>query len=227
MSNKSPFTIVVGVDFEADGELALDEAIRVAGRDPEAELHVLYVERELASSAVAGAEISGVSHVTTRTQSALDKLEALCTERIEAAQRANPRLRFRRAVTHFRIGQPADEIVQLAVDLNADLIVVGTHNRKGLRRFLLGSVAERVAHGARCTVQIVRAKDHDNVGEVPEIEPPCPRCVEARAASSGAELWCEQHKLAKYHPRAHRYSYSWGPAPTLTPTDTMGGPTVQ
>lgn len=48
-------------------------------------------------------------------------------------------------------------ILDLAGEWKADLIVVGSHGRKGLQRFMLGSVAESVARGAYCSVLIVRA----------------------------------------------------------------------
>jgi nucleotide-binding universal stress UspA family protein len=48
-------------------------------------------------------------------------------------------------------------ILDLASEWHADLIVLGSHGRKGLQRFMLGSVAESVARGAYCSVWIVRA----------------------------------------------------------------------
>lgn len=54
-------------------------------------------------------------------------------------------------------GHPAGRIVELADDHHADLIVQATHGRTGLRRVLLGSVAERVLRRARCPVFTVRA----------------------------------------------------------------------
>jgi nucleotide-binding universal stress UspA family protein len=48
-------------------------------------------------------------------------------------------------------------ILDQASEWHADLIVVGSHGRKGLQRFMLGSVAESVARGAYCSVLIVRA----------------------------------------------------------------------
>lgn len=48
-------------------------------------------------------------------------------------------------------------ILDLAKEWRADLIVLGSHGRKGLQRFMLGSVAESVARGANCSVLIVRA----------------------------------------------------------------------
>ncbi|KAF0249760.1 MAG: universal stress protein [bacterium] len=55
-----------------------------------------------------------------------------------------------------REGLVAQEILEEAKKWGADLIVVGTHSRKGLSRFLLGSVAQKVAIHANCSVEIVR-----------------------------------------------------------------------
>ncbi|MEO8551840.1 MAG: universal stress protein, partial [Kofleriaceae bacterium] len=56
-------------------------------------------------------------------------------------------------------GEPRDLIVQAATKVGADLIVMGTHGRRGLRRLMLGSVAESVARTAPCPVLLVRAED--------------------------------------------------------------------
>jgi nucleotide-binding universal stress UspA family protein len=53
-------------------------------------------------------------------------------------------------------GSASDEILRVAEEIRADLIVLGTHGRKGLSRLLLGSVAEQVLRRARCPVVSVR-----------------------------------------------------------------------
>lgn len=53
-------------------------------------------------------------------------------------------------------GDPVTKIIDHAAAWEADLIVVGSHGRRGLGRLLLGSVSERVARHAPCTVEIVR-----------------------------------------------------------------------
>jgi nucleotide-binding universal stress UspA family protein len=58
---------------------------------------------------------------------------------------------------HLVIGNPADEIVRLAEEQHADLIIVGTHGRRGLSRLLTGSVAELVLRRAECPVLAVKA----------------------------------------------------------------------
>jgi nucleotide-binding universal stress UspA family protein len=58
--------------------------------------------------------------------------------------------------THAREGDPADAILDVAEEVDADLIVVGNKGMTGARRFLLGSVPNKVSHHAPCSVIIVR-----------------------------------------------------------------------
>jgi nucleotide-binding universal stress UspA family protein len=58
--------------------------------------------------------------------------------------------------THPREGDPADAILDVAEETNADLIVVGNKGMTGAKRFLLGSVPNKVSHHAPCGVMIVR-----------------------------------------------------------------------
>jgi nucleotide-binding universal stress UspA family protein len=60
------------------------------------------------------------------------------------------------ASTSVREGDPKTVILDCATEWRADLIVVGSHGRKGVARFALGSVSEAVARYARCSVEIVR-----------------------------------------------------------------------
>jgi nucleotide-binding universal stress UspA family protein len=55
------------------------------------------------------------------------------------------------------VGKPATEILRVAREGGADLIVMGTHGRAGLRHLLLGSVAEEVTRHASCPVFTLRA----------------------------------------------------------------------
>jgi nucleotide-binding universal stress UspA family protein len=60
----------------------------------------------------------------------------------------------------LRQGAAWSEIVALAGELKADLIVMGTHGRRGLSRMLLGSVAEKVVRSAPCPVLTVHGPPH-------------------------------------------------------------------
>ena len=58
--------------------------------------------------------------------------------------------------THAREGDPADAILDVAEEENADLIVVGNKGMTGAKRFLLGSVPNKISHHAPCSVMIIR-----------------------------------------------------------------------
>jgi nucleotide-binding universal stress UspA family protein len=86
---------------------------------------------------------------------AIDELrkegEALLAQTAQALRNAGFQV-----TTAIEEGHPKSVIVDFAAKWPADLIVVGSHGRKGLDRFLLGSVSEAVVRHAPCSVQIVR-----------------------------------------------------------------------
>lgn len=71
---------------------------------------------------------------------------------LELMRPPNRRLMLQRQVVD---GEPSAEIVQVAKDKSCDLIVMGSHGRRGISRFLLGSVAQDVLHSAPCPVLII------------------------------------------------------------------------
>jgi len=60
------------------------------------------------------------------------------------------------ARSYAREGDPADAILDVAEELGSDLIVLGNKGMTGAKRFLLGSVPNRVSHHAPCSVMIIR-----------------------------------------------------------------------
>lgn len=63
------------------------------------------------------------------------------------------------AIKAVRYGNPVEEIIRYAERHEIDLLVLGTHGRSGLKRMLMGSVAERVVRGAPCPVLTVRDRE--------------------------------------------------------------------
>jgi nucleotide-binding universal stress UspA family protein len=63
--------------------------------------------------------------------------------------------------TALRHGTPWSEINALAKEMNADLVVMGTHGRRGVARALLGSVAEKVVRTAPCPVLTVHGPEQE------------------------------------------------------------------
>jgi nucleotide-binding universal stress UspA family protein len=97
-----------------------------------------------------------------------------------------------RVAVHLAAGSASKQILQIASHVQADVILVGTHGRKGIKRMLLGSVAEAVVRRASCPVLVVRPKDY-HAFLPPEIEPACTDCLRVQNETKGASLWCPRH----------------------------------
>jgi nucleotide-binding universal stress UspA family protein len=195
MTDSKETTLVVGVDYSDPGLVALHRAIELAENGT---LHFVHVIDWNPSGPMAGIP------APPSLEAEAKKLHDYVVSHIPNDAQA-PTSPSRRLVSHIALGAPAREIAQLASDLEADLIVVGTHGRTGLRRILLGSVADGVLRLANCPVLVERPKAYasETSESVPAIEPPCPRCLEARKATDQKELWCEQHR--ERHGRRHTY----------------------
>lgn len=61
----------------------------------------------------------------------------------------------------LRMGRPVDQIIRIADEINADLIIIATHGRTGLKHVVLGSTAENVVRHAPCPVLTVRVNEHE------------------------------------------------------------------
>jgi nucleotide-binding universal stress UspA family protein len=71
--------------------------------------------------------------------------------------------KFIPVIPQVRAGKPYEEIVTAAKRLEADLIIISTHGRTGLKHALLGSTTERVVRYAPCPVLVVRERERDSV----------------------------------------------------------------
>ncbi|TLU82598.1 MAG: universal stress protein [Chlorobium sp.] len=63
------------------------------------------------------------------------------------------------------IGNPADVILDKSGDPEINLVIMGSHGKKGLSRFIMGSVAETVVRKAQCPVLIVKAEEKEFIGD--------------------------------------------------------------
>jgi nucleotide-binding universal stress UspA family protein len=194
---KPNYVIVAAVDYSEPSELAFEKALELAAAQGGTELHVLHVCMGEASAD----PVKGTGGSPPSLRSAGLCLQNHVARAVSAFQARTGCTPFKRLVTHVRIDEPGIEIAQLAADVVADLIVLGTHDRHGIPRLVLGSVAEAVARLAPCSVLVVRAKIAPR--PTPAIAPPCPRCLAARRESNGEQFWCEQHR--EHHGQRHTY----------------------
>lgn len=203
MSSKT-HVIVVAVDYSESGDLALESALAMGLEKPETALHVINVLPVYQSGFSPDASSSTWSGSLPTIGQAAEELHDYLERKLAAfrAAHAGEDLTFLDNVrAHQRVEVPSEQIAQLAADLEADLVVVGTHGRRGMSRLVLGSVAEATMRLAPCPVLVVRPKAVPM--PVPTIQPPCPACIEARKASGGKELWCAQH--SQHHGQRHIY----------------------
>ncbi|HEX8108956.1 MAG TPA: universal stress protein [Kofleriaceae bacterium] len=155
--------VVVGYDFSQSGRAALHRAVTLAGRAPFHVLHVVCaVDPREAIPALPS--YNGVDYMyAARVQ------EALAAETQHELDRADVQGSVHFFV-HARIGKPAPEILALAEEVGADLIIVGSKRLTPLERLILGSTSEQVMRDAGCTVEIARAKQYPDVVLLP-VEP--------------------------------------------------------
>jgi len=181
---------VVGVDFSEFGDAALDEACELAKMRAGAELHVLHVVSVRASTTFEDGPLVTEPDLDSVAPTLERHVQDRLLGRLGSAAIPKPKI-----VTHLRVGDPAREIARLALDLDADAMLVGTHGRRGLARMMLGSVAERVLRYATCPVIVVSPKRHGlEAAKGSDLGPPCEACAAERAASRGAERSCEAHR---------------------------------
>lgn len=200
----TPFRIVAAVDPEHSVTSVLSSALELASLHPTSELHILTVQEFVVAPATM--LIPGIPAPVMQSPPDQKRLRELSEATFNAFAAAHPGATLPSVVIHAIVGRPADEIVWLAAHLSADAIIMGTHGRRGLRRMLLGSVAEKVVRLAGCQVHVLREKSHDPTWALPEIEPLCDACAKVRESTKGAELWCARH--SEHHIRAHVYSSS-------------------
>lgn len=134
-------TIIHPTDFSDRSKYAFRLACSLA-RDHGSKLIIAHV---LPQPAVAyGEVITGLSDAMYREQA---------KQQLEKLTPTDPQIAVERQLLD---GDPAAEIIELAKQTNADLIVMGTHGRGGIGRLLMGSVAEQIVRKAPCAVLSVK-----------------------------------------------------------------------
>lgn len=186
----TPYLILAALSTDETGDFALFEAARVAAARPQSDLHVVYVAH--ADDTTQSNDLVSLERELARAPAALDTQ----IQRLQAVLPA-------RVTAHLRAGQPARSILQTAIDIDADLIVIGTHQRSRFETIFSGSVAERVLQYAHCPVLIAVPKNYDGETKSEIIEPPCPDCLATRHKTGNQSFWCERHSRAYNQPHVY------------------------
>jgi nucleotide-binding universal stress UspA family protein len=151
-----PTKILLATDGSEDALFAARTAVNLANKTS-SELHVVYVEempRRFSSASEASSleEMIDPEFEGKMRQHAEAAARQLLEEQVQKIKEADSQI----AQAHPKIGRPDAEIVHLAEELDAGIVVVGSRGHGGLRRALLGSVSDSVVRHAHCPVLIVR-----------------------------------------------------------------------
>jgi nucleotide-binding universal stress UspA family protein len=140
-----PRTILVATDFSEHADRALDYAVELATRLG-AKLHLVHA----AALPLVSVPEMGISYNALT----LEELTARGREGLDACiDRYRARLPIE---AHIAVGDARTVIDDVAKQIGAELVVMGTHGRRGIGRVLLGSVAESVVRTAPCPVMTIR-----------------------------------------------------------------------
>ncbi len=157
-----PTRILLATDGSENVSTATDVAVQLS-KVTDSELHITYVGEDAYSATLIYPEITDPGGVEREDPVLLEQLQrqfeqmsrrVLETE-VEKVREAGGTV----AQTHLRMGKAAAEIVELAEELGAGLVVVGSRGLGGIRRALMGSVSDSVVRHAHCPVLVVRREE--------------------------------------------------------------------
>lgn len=150
-----PLIVCVGIDMSDASRVAVRQALQLMDGHG-GELHMISVVNRTDDAS------NDFAALSRELEDAIAELKPFADSVVGPSAAVHVRL-------HARVGKPAVVIHQLAVDYDADLIVVGEHSRVGIERWLLGSVAEELVRIAHCPVFIAKTRDFANIPKTPRL----------------------------------------------------------
>ena len=147
-------TIVVGTDFSDTAGAAVAEAVDLA-KACAAKLHIVTAFKPAMTASVAASSLEAMAYGGSDV---LQEVESKIADEVEANLQRMAKDLSKDGVavkTHTCAGDPADALIDVAESTKADLIVIGNRGMGGVKRFVLGSVPNKVSHHSPCSVLIV------------------------------------------------------------------------
>ncbi len=143
--------VVTPVDFSDNSRLIAESSAYLAGKFG-ASMHLVFVVQNFEDySGFFVPQMTLPSLEGELAESAETKMASFCGEMLEYSQAAG----VKNLDYKVLMGDVAEKLVEYATDVEADLIVMGTHGYKGLEKIMFGSVAAKVVRGAPCPVMTI------------------------------------------------------------------------
>jgi universal stress protein A len=145
-----PRKILVPTDFSEDSDLAFRTALSIAGKY-QARIFLLHVigKQSLADYCLDQSIVDRV----------LNESVVFSNEKLQEVIDRNQRNGDVKVIPNIRKGQPYEEILKEASERKIDLILIATHGKTGLQKYLIGSVTEKVMKEAKCPVLLIRSQE--------------------------------------------------------------------
>jgi nucleotide-binding universal stress UspA family protein len=188
------FLILVGIDFSENGQAVLQSAVDLAFTTPEAELHLVHAF----GPAVPADDLRWFSALSDLGP--IEDSDAAATALHQLA--TSIPLRAERVCAYVHEGSATAVITQVAEDIEADVVVVGTHDHQRVNRAFFGSVAEKLVRTAPCPVLLIRRKS-----VLPSADSSAPLCP---ACEAGKRLTWGAHPRCLHHAQSHSHVDNWG-----------------
>lgn len=145
-------SIVVGTDGSETAREAVSQAVELAKR-LDASLHVVSAYQPGSGQGIADQTTSPAIPDRQWASKLREEVDATLDEAAAIAAEAGVRV-----AVYARQGDAADAILDVAEERGADLVIIGNKGMTGAKRFLLGSVPNKVSHYAPCAVMIIRTR---------------------------------------------------------------------
>jgi nucleotide-binding universal stress UspA family protein len=147
-------TIVVGTDFSDTAAEAVAQAAEIA-KAFKGTLHVVTAFKPAMTTSIAASSLEamatgGAEFLAEADSRIADEVDATLGQMAKKLSSDGVSVK-----THGCAGEPADALIDVAESTKADLIVVGNRGMGGVKRFVLGSVPNKISHHAPCSVLIV------------------------------------------------------------------------
>lgn len=149
------------------GRRTLVEAVHWASARPSTELHAVMVAEEHGTLLKLPGDTEALGEEVAR-----ERARQYVAECVNDMVDRDPPVTLDRVAVYVITGDPGAMISELAAAVDASVIIVGTHGRRGLERALYGSVASDVVRLASCAVYVVRPPEFLHGKKLPEIQPP-------------------------------------------------------
>lgn len=143
--------IVTPIDFSDNSRLIADSSMFMASKY-EASLHIVFVVQNFE-------DYSGFfvpqMHVPNLEEELMTGAEERMDSFLEEMGKATSQFKVKEVTHKVLMGDVAEQIVDYATEIRADLIIMGTHGYKGLEKIMFGSVADKVVRSALCPVTTI------------------------------------------------------------------------